>query len=66
MLITENVESINMYKEGGGKRKTLIIKSPRGNHCHKLCGSSHLGDYAFLTYMRNYRLCNFAEDTFFC
>lgn len=35
MLITGNVESVKMYQEGG-KKKNLIIKSPRGNHYYKL------------------------------
>lgn len=63
MLITENVESIKMYKEVG-KKNPLIIKSPRGNHYYKLCCISHLCYYALLTYMRNYCMYNFAEDTF--
>lgn len=63
--ITEHVESIKMYQEGGEKKKkSLIIKSPGGNHCYKLRWISNLCYYAVLTYMRNYCIYDFAEDTF--
>lgn len=64
ILITENVESVKNVSRRKRKKNPFIIKSPGGSHCYKVCWVSNLCYYAFLTYMRNYCIYDFAEDTF--